>query len=204
MHSLFQVKYKCLQIQCNYLPVFKTLFCQEIWIWKHAKCPCKHCGFYYDITSQRCPWLDLLQTPLFCDGWCVYINVCSNATHPNTHLTSCNPPQAQHGNAAVFPCYTRALFSDAGAVPLFSQQTVTEKYEFVRSFFVLCFGSSHSRIEASPPCHSLSVCVFSLFRQQHSSGVPAGTRNLQPQISAHVAEKARLIQRPPGLRGFFF
>lgn len=92
--------------------------------------------------------------------------------------------------------------------PLFSQQTVTENYEFVRSFFfflfffVLCFGSSHSRIEVSPPCHPLSVCVFSLFRQQHPSGVPANTRNIEPQISSSVAEKARLIQPPPSFRRF--
>lgn len=87
------------------------------------------------------------------------------------------------------------FFSDSGVVSLFSQQTVTEKYEFVRSFFVLCFGSSHSRIEVSPPCHPLSVCVFSLFRQQHPSGVPANPQNIKPQISSSVAEKARLIRR---------
>lgn len=102
----------------------------------------------------------------------------------------------------MFLRYTRALFSDAGVVPLFSQQTVTEKYEFVRSSFALCFGSSHSRIEVSPPCHPLSVCVFSLFRKQHPSGVPANRRNIEPQISSSVAEKARLIQRPPSSRCF--
>lgn len=60
---------------------------------------------------------------------------------------------------------------------------------------MLCFGSSHSRIEVSPPCHPLSVCVFSLFRQQHPSGVPANTQNKKPQISSSVVEKAKLIRR---------
>lgn len=50
-------------------------------------------------------------------------------------------------------------FSDLGVVSLLSQQTVTKMYEFVRSFFALCFGSSHSRMEVSP--HAIrcqSVC----------------------------------------------
>lgn len=67
-----------------------------------------------------------------CGFYCTVKKKTKNGNIQTKHLTSCNPPQAQYWNAVVFLCY---LLSDAGVVPLFSQQTVTEKYEFVRSLF---------------------------------------------------------------------
>lgn len=84
------------------------------------------------------------------------------------------------------------FFSDLGVVSLLSQQTVTEKYEFVRSFLRFVLDLPTLEWKCHPMPFAVSLC-FSLFSQQHPSGVPANEHNIELQISSSVVKKGKLI-----------
>lgn len=53
-----------------------------------------------------------------------------------------------------------AFFSDLGVVSLLSQQTVTEKYEFVRSFLRFVLDLPTLEWKCHPMPFAVSLCVF--------------------------------------------